>query len=387
MNPIPAQFWLENARLWIQGGWFLGFGLALGLSIWALKWPHRPALGGWARGWWIAAMLGFVWLWLAGPVVEMMRRAAGVSGMGLLLALGAFSVLLAGVLSLVREWFGATGREPLHGEGVALSLLVLTLAGWWFGGVSLQENPLWNFWPANSHRAPLPDGWALSLGGATLLGLSHVVRSPDERFKRVLNPRAATWWMLALALALCWPWRGQNLPAASAFLAAAGAFVVKMWRARLDCPRFLRVNVGTRAVLVLLVASLPLGIERAPWAVWTARLLPTWKTPLYLAVFWALLTLIFALKTRAWPKFRGLIAPRFPLRLLVHATLVGTVAATLLFGPAGAPFFAFWPLCGLFFDLLAPREHQPEHQRDHQFADRTESEPEFEVAAANARAT
>jgi hypothetical protein len=385
LTHIPAQFWLEKARLWVQGGWFVLFLLSLCLSIGALKRPHHHGWRVWSRGLWATAMLFFVAMWIAGPVLELMRRAVLVSRWELILALGAFSILLAGVLSLVREWFGPTGAEGLRGESVAFSLLVLTLAGWWFGGVALEGNALWNFAPSGSVRSEIPDGWALSLSGATLLGVSNLVRRRGNSQKRVANPRAATWWLLAFALMLILPWRGQNLWAASAFLAGAGTFACKMWRLRRDCPRFLRINVGTRAVLISLLTVAPLWSASQEIQTWRAQLFSVWTTPLYVLILLGMLVGARTLGFRARGALRSALhrglEPQISPRILLHATISGTLAATLLLGPAGAPFFAFWPLCGLFFDLLAPREHQRESQREHQPTFRAESQSEREVAA------
>jgi hypothetical protein len=302
---------------------------------------------------WVAAMGAFLFMWLAGAVLEMMRRAAQVSGSDLVVALAAFSVLLAGVVSLVREWFGPTGREPLHCDRLALSLLILSIAGWWFGGAALENNALWDFGPRDIGRTRAPDAWALSVSGATLLGLAAEVL-------RVRNPRVATWWTLFVAVALAAPMGGKNALAATVFLVGAGAFLCKIWRARRytarrDCPIVLRVNAPTRAVLVALVAALPLIWRPESLTLWFERISWGWKSPVYVAALTFLLVMGSFLLFLVREPLRLAIFHQFSHRALLFGTLAGTAAAILFFGPAGAPFFAFWPLTGLFFDLLAPR--------------------------------
>lgn len=355
MAPSSASLWLEHNRLLVQGGWFALFGVALWLSILAFYKPDSSSLFATARSLWALAMAGFVSMWIAGAVFEMVRRAAKISGMELVLALAAFSILLAGTLSLVREWFGLRWGDPLKCERVALSMGVLTLAGWWFGGMGLEWNALWNLMPQDYERVRAPDGWALALGGSALLGASRMVRSSDESRVRVKNPRAATWWILATALFVAAPGAGNNPPAASVFLLGAGAFLVKIWRSRNDRPIFLRVNRGTRSVLVLLLASLPLLVLPQDRGLWWERLLALWTSPLYLAGFIALCGLLAWLGLRVREPLRLAIFDAYPKRALLQGLLVGSLGAMLFFGPAGVLFWAFWPLAGLFFDLLAPR--------------------------------
>jgi hypothetical protein len=372
-----ASLWLEQSRIWVQCGWFALFGVALLLSILAFYRPGSSGLTATARSFWAMAMFGFVLIWMAGTVVEMMRRAAKISGVELVLALAAFSVLLAGTVSLVREWFGPRWGDPIKSERLALSLGVLTLAGWWFGGMGLQWNALWNFAPQDYGRVRAPDGWALALGGAALLGASRLVRSPDEEVVRVRNPRAAMWWIGLTALFLVLPVGGNNAGAASVFLFGAGVFAIKIWRSRGDCPLVFRVNPPTRVVMVALVALLPLLYPAQSATVWLARLILLWSSPFYLFAFSGLCLAIAWVSFKVREPLRLAIFDSFSSRALLHGTLAGILAATLLYGPAGAIFWAFWPLAGLFFDLLAPRDISTYSRH---------SELPAEVATANASA-
>lgn len=360
MTAFPTN-WLEAARIWVQIGWFCLFGLALFLSVGAFVRPRSRRYHGFARWLWVAAMGAFVLMWVAGAVLEMMRRAALVSGSDLVLALGAFSILLAGVVSLVREWFGPSGREPLQCDRLALSLLILTVAGWWFGGAALEGNALWNFVPLDGGRVRAPDGWALAISGATLLGLAALVQSRDEEVQRVRNPRVATLWTVGVAFALAVPLGGHNAAAAAVFLVGAGVFLCKIWRARRytaqrDCPVVLRVNAPTRGVLIGILAALPLIFRPEALALWLARIAWGWKSPVYVAALTFLLLIASFLLFLVREPLRLAVFHQFSHRALLLGTLAGTGAAILFFGPGGAPFFAFWPLTGLFFDLLAPRE-------------------------------
>ncbi|HEX9996834.1 MAG TPA: hypothetical protein VGB45_06805 [Abditibacterium sp.] len=353
ISPTAALLWLDSHRIGLQCGWFALCGFALWLSVAALHFSDHDGLFRITRGVWFAAMLAIVVAWLAGAALELMRRAAGISGRDLVVALGSFSVLIAAVLSLVREWFGARWNDEISGDRLALSLVVLTLAGWWFGGTALEANPLWKLQSHGGNRAP--DAWALLLGGATLLGLSHLARSRDESVLRARNPRVVALWIAATALLLGLPVLGSNPLAASVFLVGAGPFLVKIWRARRDKPLFLRVNCGTRAVLVICFASMPLWGRN--WN-WDEHTLQNWQTPIYWVAFVILGTACWALGTFTRELLRLAVFDYFCRRALLNSTLIGALAAIAAFGPAGAIFWAFWPLAGLFFDLLAPDESQ-----------------------------
>ncbi|MBW3636518.1 MAG: hypothetical protein KY445_08650 [Armatimonadetes bacterium] len=353
---IPALLWIEKYRLGVQYGWFALLGAALLLSAGALSRSRGTMPRAVARGFWVAAMAGFVVMWGAGTALEMMRRVADLPARELVIALAAFSVFLTAVLALMRAWFGPTGNEPLRSDRVALSLLILTLTGWWIGGLALEWNALWNLAPQEMGRHRAPDGWALALGGATLGGAAHLVQSRDEDRIRVKNPRAATWWILGLALILSLPWVGANGPAASVFLTGAGFFLAKIWRARRDCPLFLRVNWGTRAVMILLAAALPLVAWRHDGAVWAVRVARSGASPFDYAMFSIGVVAVCGLFVTMRAPLRHTMAQQFSRRALLSGAVAGSVAALVLFGPAGAIFWAFWPLFALFFDLLAPRE-------------------------------
>ena len=360
---IPASLWLEKSRLSVQYGWLGLLGVALLMSMVTLSRPHgtlsRPhgtlprAV---ARGFWVAAMGWFVVMWGAGATLEMVRRVTDLPARELLIALAAFSVFLTGVLALVRGWFGPTGNEPLRSDRVALSLLILTLAGWWFGGLALEWNALWNLAPLHGGRHRAPDGWALSLGGATLVGAAHLVQSRDESRVAVRNPRAATWWIMLVAAGLAAPLGGGNGAAASVFVVGAGFFLAKIWRARRDCPLFLRVNWGTRAVMILLLAALPFLFSRPQGAVWAVNVARSWNSPQDFAAFFLAVIVVYGCYLALRAPLRGALEAQFSRRALGSGTLAGSLAALVLFGPVGAIFWAFWPLFALFFDLLAPRD-------------------------------
>lgn len=374
MAPFPAAFWLEDFRIAVQCGWFALFGVALTMAFAALWRPRGTLFNAVARGFWAAAMLWLIVMWGAGATLEMMRRAAPLPAPQLLVVLAAFSVFLTAMIALVRGWFGPTGNEPLRGDRIALSLLVLTLAGWWLGGLA-QGNALWNFAAQSAPNSRAPDGWALSLAGATLLGASHLAQVREGNRVRVKNPRPATWWIFLVTLTLALPLR--NGAAASVFLVGAGVFLAKIWRARRDGPLFLRVNLGTRAILILLLAALPFVVSGPESTTWLKSVLENWNSPFYLAPFLILCGAIFVLCRTVRVPLRRAIAGQFSRRALLSATLAGTVAATLLFGPAGAIFWAFWPLAALFFDLLAPRDSSRT-----EFS--TETAARFELASRSA---
>ncbi|PQV62737.1 hypothetical protein B1R32_12322 [Abditibacterium utsteinense] len=370
MTSFPGEFWLKNWRIEIQSVWFSLFGIALLLSIGALHRSRRGGIAFVARGFWALSMGFFFAMWIAGAALEMMRRTAPVSGSHLVLALAAFSLLLAATLSLAREGFGATWNETLRPEKMALALLVLTLAGWFFGGMSLESNALWNIFPpifaplgADTPRAP--DGWNLSLGGAALWGISTLLQSHDETTLRVKNPRAAMWFLLGVALLLALPQGAHSPAAASVFSFGAGIFAFKVWRVRADCPRFLRSNWRLRGPLLLLLSFAPFFVAQQKFALnlellkpelWATRLNETWRVPSHFLAFAVLLAAIFWLLFRARQPLRITIFHQFPQRSLLSGALGGFCMAAFLFGPTGAIFWAFWPLAGVFFDLLTPRE-------------------------------
>src|SRR5690606_2375606 len=125
---FSGQFWLEKTRIWVQSGFFTLFLLAFAMSLGAFGNPSY-SLNRQARGLWVGAMGFFVAMWASGTTFEMMRCVAHVSAFWpLSLGVAAFSFLLAGVLVLMRECFGANGQ--LDGARAAWTLLLLTFAGW-----------------------------------------------------------------------------------------------------------------------------------------------------------------------------------------------------------------------------------------------------------------
>ncbi len=370
MTPFPGGFWLESWRLEVQSFWFGLFGIALWSSIVALHFPHRAAISRLARALWALSIVFFFGMWIAGATLEMMRRAAAVSGVHLLVTLAAFSLLLAGTFSLVREGFGTTWNQPLRAARMSLTLLVLTLVGWFLGGLTLESNSLWNFAPAGFTAPYLqhpraPDGWALSLGGAALWNAAAWVQSRDATTLRVRNPRAALWFLLMVALLLMLRMGARNPAAASVFLFGAGLFGFKIWRVRADCPRFLRSNWRLRGPLLLMLAAFPLLVAHPNFRFWTefwatriqaAWFVPSYFAPSYFGAFAALLSALIWLFWRGRAPLRAAISGQFSQRALLGGALGGFFGAALLFGPAGTIYWAFWPLAGVFFDLLSARE-------------------------------
>lgn len=364
---FPGELWLEKIRLVVQSGFFALFLLALALSLGAV-WKRRSAL--WDRcnrAVWTLALLGFVGMWGAGASLEMMRRAAPVSGRGLLVALLAFSVLLAGVVSLTLEWFPA--REPrknrleenpnaipkpaksaLRGDRIAGSLLALSLVGWWFGGFCGPKNAL--FALSSAPMLGWPEGWILALAGAQLLGAAQMVQSGKR--SRVLNVRPATWWLLSFGAALAIPAFGFSALGASVALAGFGAFLLKIWGARPETRDFSRADRRASRVLIPLGAILPL-LTGLNWTQWLARQSELWRAPNLIAPFFFFALLATFLLGGRFP-LRLAIFHRFSIRALLTGVLAGALPATLFFGPSGALWWSFLPLAGVFYDLLAPHE-------------------------------
>lgn len=334
----------------------------------AFFWGRSRVFSHWARRLWALAMLCVVASYLAGATLEMMRRAAPISGAQMVVAIGAFSFLVAGVLSLVREWFGPSWNQPLRADKIAMSLLILTLAGRWLGGLALESNSLYFLGFSASQGAQIPAGWALFLGGATLLAASRAVASPDESVRRARNPRLATWCLVGVALGLAAPFGAHNGGAASVFIVASGVFCRKIWRSRADCPRFLRAPRFLLALGLMLLTVFSLWNQsRLEWR----HMGTAWGERHQIVAGLGFGIALAHWLTRLRPSLRIAISGRFFDRALLHGTLAGLALAALLFGPGGALFWAFWPLCGLFFDLLATREHtrdpaNPARNRDAQ---------------------
>jgi hypothetical protein len=342
-----GHIWLEKTRILVQSGFFTLFLLALVFSLFALKQPATSRSRRLVRWFWIGIMILPLAMWGAGTTLEMMRRMAHVGQLWpLILSIWAFSFLLAGVAVLMREWFDAHGK--LDGARVAWTMGLLTFSGWYFGGFSLEWNCLFAFSPNDYDRVHIPDGWLLMLCGAQLLGAAKTVQSPHEPIKRVLSPKTATWWLLIFALAVAHP-RFINSPlAAIASLCAYLPFLLKTWGVR---RKFNRRARTVWFVISLFIVAIPIILWRPFTPDATARALATWKSvyPLFflgLAVF----ALLSATKFR--PALRLALFHRFSGRSLLLGCLFGTVTSALFFGPVGALFFAFWPLTGLFFDLL-----------------------------------
>lgn len=360
MSAFSAASWLENARVAVQSLWLGCFALALWASIGALHRAPRAFIKRGARMLWAAATAIPILMWLGGATLEMMRRAALVSGMQLVLALGAFSLLWAGTLSLAREWFGASFDVPLRAAKIAFSLWILTLAGWWFGGLALSQNALWFLTPIANSQKRTPDAWALLLAGATLLGASRGVRPVvgpgGHTALRVANPRLSTWALAGMALFLALPCGADNPQSASVFVLASAVFSLKIWRARADCPRLFQGPPGTRIAAMVLLFSSPLLLTgNAEWhAAWRIETAVAWQEPHQLAAWTSVLLAIIYLLGPLRPTLRRAISERFFDRALVQGALAGFGLSSVLFGPGGALFWVFWPLCGLFFDLLAP---------------------------------
>ena len=432
---FPGELWLEKIRFGVQSGFFAVFLLALGLSLGAVWKRRAPIWNRCNRAIWTFALVGFVGMWGAGASLEMMRRAAMVSGRGLLVALIAFSVLLAGVVSLAGEWFPAReakGRKneggdenaiskptptALRGDRIAGSLLAFSLVGWWFGGFSGPQNALFAISPLTSNlfqnsqpknqisetatgRAAISksvslanaasknlipkganwaDGWVLALAGAQLLGAAQMVHNGKR--SRVLNARPATWWLLSFGLALAIPFVGAHPVGASVAFFGFGAFLLKIWGARPETREFSRATRRASWLLIPILAALPLvlGVD---WAQWLARQNEFWRAPNLVAplIFWVL-AIGFLLGGR-FP-LRLAIFDRFSTRALLNGVLAGAFPATLFFGPNGALWWSFFPLAGVFYDLLASHEH-PSFERAKSDVhaelsfDPDDAEPEFE---------
>lgn len=358
MTLFPAAHWLEHARIAAQSVWFVAFLGALSMTLAALFWNRSRFFSLAARRLWALAMLMTIAFWLAGATLEMMRRAAPISGLQMTMALGAFSFLVAGVLSLVREWFGVGWNDDLRAAKIAWSLLILTLAGRWLGGFALESNALYRLSFPASNAAQIPDAWALFLGGAALLAASRAVFSPDESVRRARNPRLPGWSLALLALLLCAPFGIRNGGAASVLVLAGGVFLVKIWRSRTDCPRFLRAAPIFRVAAICLLAMLPLVNSHANFQsiFQLSNGVAMWRETHQIAAWCVLILMVAIGVTSLRRSLRKAISGRFADRALIHGTLAGSALATLVFGPGGALFWAFWPLCGLFFDLLASRE-------------------------------
>ncbi len=368
MTPFPGRIWLENWRLETQSLWFAFFGIALLLSIVALRFPRRARIAQRARACWALSISFFFGMWIAGVTLEMMRRAASVSGGRLVLALAAFSLLLAGTSSLAREGFGLRWNQPLRAARMMLALLTLTFVGWFFGALALQENALWNFAASGPTFPRAPEGWTLSLGGAALWSAAARLQSPGNASLRVKNPRAASWFCVGVALFLALPMGAHSPEAASVFGFGAGIFGFKVWRARADCPRFLRSNWRLRGPLLFCLMLAPFFVAERGFApltkpFWMQRAGAAWQEPVHSTAFAGLCLAIFWLVFRARMPLRAAIFEKFSQRALLGGALGGVFLAALFYGPAGAIFWAFWPLAGVFFEVLSPRDTVGESTR------------------------
>lgn len=339
-------FWLSQARVGVQTAFFeLGF-VALWATLGALIFRRRSIGRGFriaARGFWGASMGAFVGMWVAGAALEMMRRGVLLTVSQLMLALAAFSFLLAFVWNLVREWVDSEGR--LLGARVAGTLILLSLAGWSLGDFAGASNPLFQFHPGAPNNLKMADGWALSLAGAQLLGAAHCVGAHRLHPLRVLNPRGATLWLLAFVA--CLSWLGDQPRAAMVAWAAFGPFLVLSWNTRAHLPRralkFAWLLVAISVGISLWIVSSQTSSTNTLWS--ESR----WNLAFGGFVLWALV-----LVTKGRRALQPFVDESPTRGALLKATLFGAFAAAWLFGPQGALWWSFWPLAGLFFDALKP---------------------------------
>lgn len=315
-------------------------------------------------------MGAFVGMWVAGAGLEMMRRGVLLTVWQLVLAMGAWSLGLAFVWNLTREWFDFDGR--LLGARVAGTLMLLSIVGWWLGDLAGARNPLFalNERGGNENlNENLADGWALSLAGAQLLGVAACVATHRGHPLRVLNPRGATWWLLVFAAGLV---SVDESRAAAVALAAFGPFLIWSWNTRALLP--------IRA-LKLAWTIVAIGVGISIWFCAPESPMELWREAAANGMFALLCLWAIWLATRgpnAWKRF----VDESPTRgALLKSTLLGALVATYLFGPKGALWWSFWPLAGLFFDALRPFSYESENP----FVDETRTDSAF-VDETNGRA-
>lgn len=351
-----SSIWL-NVRWGATGVWLALFALALALTLGALWRPRSRRFHGVTRAVWAAAMLAFVGMWLAGAALEMLRRTWSAPLGPLLLAMAVFSLLVAGVLALVREWFVRPAPpRPLawkfDARRMAWTLIVLCGIGWALGGLALWPFETTSFrrseaLPVNWREA-LPANWLLALGGAQLAGAAQLVRAPDGSVAR-----------------------RQSAPGdlvAAAFHAGFGVVravgggrhrlrVRGVCAARLGHEKRNRARAAGCAAFGAFAAAFGFGrrfgVARRKQSVasWLVRQKLAW-TPLWSGAFAAFVLWLLLMASGG----------RFALRLAVHenggaralhlGTGVGALAALTVFGAAGVIFWSFWPLASLFFALL-----------------------------------
>lgn len=342
-----AQTWLENARGPFQAIWAAIFGLALLISLAAMLAPTRRQ--NWrilARTLWILAMLWPLFAWLAGVCLEVVRRASAASESGLIVALVAFALLLMGVATLLREWFAPRLRRAQIGVAWA----AFSVVGLWLGGFALEWNGLLNLAPLDWNRGRMPDAWSLWLVGASLLGVAGLIGGPNEGEKRVLNPRPATLWLLAIVALIGWRDWGGQWDAGLVALASFGWFALKFWAARPNCWVWIRKpNRIWRVLWLLGVYFLWRFVTPMGWPIQAA---PSWNG----LGWWLLVEAIFVaalIVLASSPRlFEVAGRPRFATRAMLQASGVAVVVALPFFGIAAIPLLLFWPLAGLGLEWL-----------------------------------
>ena len=373
--PLKAPL-LEFSSIWLDlrwgatGLWLALFALALALTLRALWRPRTRRFHGIARAAWAGAMAAFAGMWVGGAALEMMRRFWEAPVARLVLGMAVSAFLVAGVVSLAREWF-VSPQPPLtrawkfDARRAAWTLSVLGALSWTLGGLIL--------WPFETtsfrHGEALPANWLLAWSGAQMAGAAQLVRARAEWNLKVINPRPATLWLLIFALVVAW----ISPLAASVVGAGFAAFVGRVWSLR----EGVRVPRWMWGLLPILVLAGALWWSGESVASWTARQ-RLGANPLWWGAGAAFGAWILLLASGGRWALQIAVDEDGSARALLWGAGVGAVAALLIFGVAGALFWSFWPLASLFFGLLEWHDHSP---RPTQVA-RRGAKPEIAVSAA-----
>ena len=287
------------------------------------------------------------------------------------MALAVFSLLIAGVVALVREWFARPNDAPWQFDArrAAWTLSVLCGIGWALGGLVL-----WPFETASyRHSEVLPVNWLLAWSGAQLAGAAQLVRARPTWKLRVINPRPATWWLLIVTLFMLALGRALIVGVVAG---AGAAFLLRVWSLRRETAR---VPQWARRLARLVPPLIVLGAwawQGESFAVWLAR----WRlgaSPLWWGAGAAFGVWLLLMARGARLALREALLENGWARALLLATGVGAGAAALLFGAAGALFWSFWPLATLFCALLEGHDPSPRSAR---FA-RRDSKPQVAISA------
>lgn len=291
------------------------------------------------------------------------------------LALVCLSLLIAGVVAGAVCWF-----YPLRLRRVRVGVLwfFVTIAGLIIGGFALPWNSIFGDSLLQGPYVRSGDVWSLLLISATLLAIAGLTRSwykgpalPDpvadaraRRARRVINLRPAGYWILCVLILLGWDRGGHNRLACLLAAISCGALWLRLWLQNHE--PHIRVH-WRRGIFVAIIVVLLLwqhggagGFEQE-LAFWYQRWLATWQMPWWDAALLATLLCMLLLLTTLRGALRIYLQTRYTTRAMITATLLGSAVALVFYGSYGAVLVAFYPLTGLFYELLS-QESPPREQ-------------------------